>query len=1249
MLNLVVIMTSMEPFHLFKQAQRELEDQFPGFFNINLYNTTELDETNSKFESCLEETDRADFVFIKIHGSLSFFKKFLPYFDRIKNNKNIFLQTTIQEEINETFPKCRIMPEEFKTIYTYYKSGGYENVLNLVKWIGNRFAKIDIPFIEPAYSKWSGLYDPDKKIEDEESYLNNIINTEKPVVGILTNINISPKEVRVPQIDAIFHSVKENGGIPLCVYSDMLPDEDIGSEGVRVALERYMMRNGKPIVQSIINTAAFSLSILSEPGDGTKPKENSIFEFIGVPVLQAMSTMQSFEEWKDSVQGLDGLSLSWSVFQPEFDGQIITYPIATKELTDTETGPRKIVAPIEERANQVAKLAVNYGKLTKKPNKNKKIAIILHNNPPSNSTIGGAAGLDTPASVFDMITNLEDNGYFTSYSFTDGKDIIDRIIEGLTNDNRWSSPEQILKKSVDTVTKNQYNEWFDSFIPQVQQNLVKYWGDPVGDFMSVDNQLLIPGIINGNLFIGLQPPRAFEEKAEEMYHSTDIPCPHQYLGFYRWIERVFKADAIVHVGTHGTLEWLPGKEVGLSKDCFTDICMGTIPHLYAYIINAAGEGTQAKRRSYAGLVDHMIPSMVESGVYDELAEMDELMKQYYHVRASDSQKLPIIRSQILNLAIRMNMHLDLDLSTDQMEKDADECVKQMHSWVSNIQACEINDGLHIFGKVPDGDRFRNMLKALVRNRNGDIPSLRQGLCQIFGLDLEELLEHPEKATPDGKSNGILLGEVDAAGREIFMELDKASYDPTAINAILNRYKNNNDPSALRTCLEFVCTELKDKVLGISQEIDHFIKGINGKFVPPGQAGAPTRGNARILPTGKNFYTVDPGAMPSRSSWEIGKVLGNQLLERYIKDEGQYPESISMLVYATDSMRTYGDDIAETLYLLGVRPVWLGNTERVIGIETLSLEELGRPRIDVTLRITGLFRDAFPNLIERVEDAVNLVAALDEPEDKNYIKKHVHEEVAELLSQGIDLDLATEWSTLRIFGDAPGAYGAGVANVITSKRWNDVTDLGTVYTTWGCHAYGKKVHGEKLPQVFSMRMKKANLAVKNEPTREFDMLDGDDFFNYFGGMVAAITTHSGTQKRAYIPSSSDTDHIETLSLHEEASRVMRAKVCNPKWIDGLKKHGYRGASQVSGMVSFAFGWDATTDVIDDWMYDSIAEKYAFHKENSDWMREVNPWALHGIAENLLEASQRGMWNTTPENVEKLKQIYMEMEGNFEEME
>ena len=640
--------------------------------------------------------------------------------------------------------------------------------------------------------------------------------------------------------------------------------------------------------------------------------------------------------------------------------------------------------------------------------------------------------------------------------------------------------------------------------------------------------------------------------------------------------------------------------------------------------------------------------MMQAGVYGELEKMDELMKQFYHVRAADPKKVPFVAAEIYELAESINMLSDISITPEEMLSSPEGCVKRLHSWMANIQSSAINDGFHILGQVPQGDKLRNMAQMLVRNRNGSVASIRDSACELLGYSYDTLLSALDTPTEDGRSYAMLLKQADSLADDILLELEKSGYADSAVDSIIEKFAGPNTKNArkLKECLHYACTFIMPRIEKITDEIEHLADGLNGRFIAPGPSGCPTRGNAQILPTGRNFYTIDPGAMPSRAAWEVGITLADQLIERYTKDSGEFPESVTVLVYATEAMRNYGDDIAETFYLLGVRTVWLGETDRIIGVQAIPLEELGRPRIDVTLRITGLFRDAFPNLIERVEDAVNLVASLDERAEDNFIRKHVEEDIAELVEKGMNIELAYERSLLRVFGDAPGAYGAGVNWIVQSQKWSDTTDLGNAYTTWGSHAYSKKYHGEKMPELFSIRMRKTSVAVKNESSREFDLLDGDDFYNYFGGMVAAITTHSGSQKPAYIPSTADVDHIETLTLHEEMSRVMRAKIDNPKWVEGLKKHGYRGASQISGMVDYAFGWDATTGVVDEWMYDSIAERYAFDEQTAFWMREVNPWALHNVAERLLEAHQRGMWNASDDKVGKLRDICLEMEAVME---
>ena len=377
-------------------------------------------------------------------------------------------------------------------------------------------------------------------------------------------------------------------------------------------------------------------------------------------------------------------------------------------------------------------------------------------------------------------------------------------------------------------------------------------------------------------------------------------------------------------------------------------------------------------------------------------------------------------------------------------------------------------------------------------------------------------------------------------------------------------------------------------------------------------------------------------------------LGEQLLERYLREEGRFPENIAILVYATEAMRTTGDDIAEILWLLGLRPVWLGASDRVIGVEVIPIEELGRPRIDVTLRITGLFRDTFPNLIEIVEDAINRVAALDESPEHNYIKKHINEDVQMLMEAGVQREEAFERASLRIFGDPPGTHGAGVKELVYAQKWEQREDLGRVFTTWGCHVYGKNFHGKKCYDDFARRLRATDLSVKNESNIENDMLGSDDFYNYFGGLVSAVATHSEVMKPSYIPNTANKEHLELFSLHEEASKIMRARINNPKWIEGLKQHGYKGAQEISAMVDIVFGWDATTGVIDDWMYSAIAKRYAFDKQNADWIKEVNLYAMQNITERLLEAIKRNMWNASQEEIDGLMAIYLTTEGDIEGM-
>jgi cobaltochelatase CobN len=1224
MIKTVFINQHGEDSDFFGRVRAIADSVLPGLFEIVYYDCFELNDSPELLEQCLDDAENSALLLLDTHGGLTYFNGFRQLYERFADKKKMFIRSGIEDEVTELMEHMGMSLEQYATIEAYVKAGGAGNYVELLKYIANSFCGESLEVREPYFEQLTCLYGENGVIEDEAAYLSEIKNSGKLIVGVIIHEH-HRRDDDMAIAGALFKAIAENGGAPLILVTGIDP-------ALEARLKKYMAH-----ADVIINTTGMSISILSSPGDGSAPREKSIFEPLNLPVLQAMQTYYTYEQWLKAIAGLDSMMLSGCVYQPEFDGQIICYPICTREQRPTAYGMKWISQPIEERVQKISRLAMNWARLRHIPPGKKRIAIILHNMPPRNDTIGCAFGLDTPASVYNMVRGLEQEGLKTEFAFSDGKDIIDRIIAGLTNDGRWLPAEEMLRRSIDTVSADQYKTWFSAFGENVRGKMTADWGEAPGEFMTVDGKILIPGILNGNVFIGLQPPRAFEEKAEECYHSTDIVCPHQYIAFYKWVEHIFKADVIVHVGTHGTIEWLPGKEIGLSQDCYPDIAIGCLPHLYVYNISITGEGMQAKRRTSAALVGHLIPSMKESGVYGELAEMDELLAAYNHAKQATPARLPDFHKQIWELA--ESLKLNIDLGTTEMPDDFEmpAFIEKLHLWIERIKASEVRDGLHLLGQAPEGERMINLLRLLVRVRNSEVPSLREALCAERGLDAHELMSHPEALAGDGRTNAMILDDIDDKGHQLMEMLASSDYSPGEL------HMGNEIDSLCR----YICETLYPALKQTTDEMAFFLKGVRGEFISPGPSGNPSRGNAQILPTGRNFYAIDPGAIPTRSAWRMGQTLAQQLVDAELLEKGQYPESVAIVVYAGETMKTCGDDLAEMLSLLGVQPVWLGNTDRVIGLDVIPLETLGRPRIDVTLRISGLFRDTFPNLIERIEDAVNLVAALDEPDEMNYLRKHVNEEIADMVSSGITGDDAYVRASARVFGCPPGTYGAGVDTLIYSKKWASQEDLGNIFMTWSGHAYGRHVHGAAWRDQFARRLSKTTVTVKNESSVEIDMLDSDDFFNYHGGLIAATQTASGEKPRSYSTNTADSDHVETLELNAETARIMRARINNPKWLEGLEKHGYKGAQEISAMVDIIFGWDATSENIENWMYDEITKNFVLNEETRQWINEVNPWAMHAMSERLLEASQRGMWEASDEMLQQLRDVYMEVEGGIEE--
>ncbi|MCG8308460.1 MAG: cobaltochelatase subunit CobN, partial [Cytophagales bacterium] len=715
-----------------QKAIDEINRQYSGAFRLNILRQQQIDGDKALFRQALELAEEADFIFIVAHGGITYFKKFNSFFNRFQPSKKFFFHSGISDEVNALLPKLNISAKDYATIYKYYEMGGQVNCKNLVLFLANAFSAKCYRYEKPVPPLWEGIYHPDK---GPEQVWREVSKKTSARIAILFHAHCMTNN-NLQHINALIRAIEQCGGTAFPIFTGVTNEPGMEKKGIDWVIKNYLMVDGQPVADVMINTIGLSMTVFDNAGCGDADNSVSVFEQLGIPVIQAFSTYFDYKKWKKSITGLDAMSLVSGIYMPEMDGQIGSYPIATHEYSE-EYGTY-IAHPIPDRLEKVAQMALNWANMSKKPAKDKKVAIIFHNMPPRNDMIGCAWGLDSPATVFNVIQRLRASGISTDYEFTNGDDIINRIIHAVSNDTTWKSIEDMLEESVDIIDAPMYKHWFKNLPKSVRIKLEEQWGKAPGTFMVHDGKLPIPGILNGNIFIGLQPPRAFDEKAEEAYHSTDIVCPHQYIAFYKWLKHMFKADFIIHIGTHGTLEWLPGKEKGLSNECYPDFTIQDIPHLYIYNISVVGEGIQAKRRSSAVILDHNIPSLTEGGTYNELAELDDLLQDYYHSFHINEAKLRTLRQDIWNFTVRLHLHRDLNLPGGEPPENFETFVSKLHAWVEKVKMSVIKDGLHIFGQVPEGDRFTNMLRQLVRIKNGEVMSINQGVAEALGYNYDEV-------------------------------------------------------------------------------------------------------------------------------------------------------------------------------------------------------------------------------------------------------------------------------------------------------------------------------------------------------------------------------------------------------------------------------------------------------------------------------------------------------------------------------
>jgi cobaltochelatase CobN len=1132
----------------------------------------------------------------------------------------------------------------------YLREGGAENLRELRRFLSDTLLLTGEGF------------DPPRRVPTHGVHGERPHDPARPTVGVVF-YRAHALAGNTAFVDVLCDAVEARGANALPVYCSSLRGDD--GRAVTALLAEHGVG---ALVVTVLAAGGTRASDASAGGDEESWDVGALAQ-LDVPVLQALCLTTSRAAWAASDAALAPVDAAMQVAIPEFDGRLVTVPFSFKEpLPPDEHSPDGIPVYVAdpERAARVAGLAVRHARLRRVPTAQRRLAVVLSSYPTKHSRVGNAVGLDTPASAVVLLRALRDAGYDLGgldVDSLDGDALVHRLIAAGGHDVEWLTEEQLASAAA-RVPLATYAEAFDALPEELRERMRQHWGEPPGGLYVDGDEIALAALVLGNVVLMIQPPRGFGENPVAIYHDPDLPPSHHYLAAYRWLDSEFGADAVVHLGKHGTLEWLPGKGLGLSAGCAPDAVLGELPLVYPFIVNDPGEGTQAKRRGHAVVVDHLVPPMARADTYGDMARLEQLLDEHAQVQALDPDKLPPIRAQIWELVQAAQLHHDLQVEAEPGAEDFDDFLLHVDGYLCEVKDVQIRDGLHVLGGAPSGQPRVDLVLAILRAAQvwggveGAVPGLRAAIAAAHGLDEQALLAEPG-AVVDAPPSLTALAEgpartgadvvdlVEGLARRLVTGMETAGWVAEKAPLVTEEVLGSRVPAVVGV-LTFAATELVPRLDRTTDEIDAVLGALDGRFVAPGPSGSPTRGLVNVLPTGRNFYSVDPKAVPSRLAWATGQALADSLLARHRADTGAWPASVGLTVWGTSAMRTQGDDIAEVLALLGVRPVWDDASRRVTGLEVVPLAELGRPRVDVVVRISGFFRDAFPHVVALLDDAVGMVAELDEDAADNHVRAHVEADLATHRAAGAVGSEARRRATTRIFGSKPGAYGAGLLPLIDSREWRSDADLAEVYAVWGGYAYGRGLDGREARSDMESSFRRIAVAAKNQDTREHDIVDSDDYFQYHGGMVATVRHLTGTSPAAYVGDSAVPSAVRTRTLAEETHRVFRARVVNPKWVAAMQRHGYKGAFELAATVDYLFGYDATAGVVDDWMYEKLAEAYVFDETVRQFIERSNPWALRGITERLLEAADRGLWSAPDAaTLQRLRETYLQTEGDLEE--
>jgi cobaltochelatase CobN len=1243
-----------------------------GFPEIRAVNLAALQQQLTIDTYAEEVLEKAQAIVVRLLGGVGYWPYGLEVVQEIaaRTGAQLILLPGDDKPDPALFSRSTLPLADVNRIWQYLIEGGIENIKQFLYFLANRCLGRNYQVSSPQAVEKCDLY---AFSEIGESVMPS--SEGRNSVGLIF-YRAHYLSGNTKAIDAICQALADRGLQPVPMFVSSLRDPDVQTE----LLNYFQPKAGAPI-RLLLNTTSFSLispkplyPASPTPDDGTE-----LWQQLDVPVLQVIFSGGDMAQWEAEQRGLSPTDTAMNVALPEVDGRIISRAVSFKLAQSKHPILQTEVlgyAPLADRVSFVADLAARWVQLTATPMADRRIALILANYPNRDGRLANGVGLDTPESCIEILKALQQQGYTVTDIPENGDELIRQLTQGITNDRELNSIRSIRQ----TLSWQEYHLFFENLPATIQAEMKARWGNDLGQ-----KDYPIAGLQFGNVFVGIQPSRGYDQDPSLNYHAPDLEPTHEYLAFYRWVRQDFGAGAIVHVGKHGNLEWLPGKSVALSENCYPEIALGAMPHFYPFIVNDPGEGSQAKRRAQAVIIDHLTPPMTRAELYDDLQTLENLVDEYYEAMTLDPSRMKALREKIVEVLAASNLDEDLGitLSPDLLKQGwasfEAEVLTYLDRSLCELKEAQIRDGLHILGQCPDGTQLRDLIIAIARHPQAGRMGLTRAIAADSGYDFDPLMDDPATVL-DGpwRNVGQAIAAIEefAAGA-IELVISEGVIPPSPPweggdrNSGGNNQQNNSNSPLLKggrggspttqpnenplqvgpqtqTELTWIQNHLLPNLQKTTQEITTLLHGLNGGYVPSAPSGAPTRGRSEVLPTGRNFYSVDIRAVPTESAWNVGRNAAETLIERYTQENGEYPRSLGLSVWGTATMRTGGDDLAQALALIGVQPIWDGASRRVVDFAILPLTVLGRPRVDVTLRISGFFRDAFPNLIDLFNRAVLAVAALDEPDEMNPIAANAQIEVQQWQAAGLDTAQAIARSTYRVFGSKPGAYGAGLQGLIESQNWTDDSDLAQAYLNWSGYAYTGVGEGRSVPEVYSQRLQQMQIVLQNQDNREHDILDSDDYYQFQGGMTAAVRNLSGNQPTVYLGDNSVTENPKVKSLKEEIAKVYRSRVINPKWIEGVKRHGYKGAFEMSATVDFLFAYDATTRCVADHMYQGVAEAYLFNAENFAFLKQSNAWAARDMSERLLEAHQRGLWeNASAATIEQLRAIALDAEGEIEQ--